>query len=550
MKPLYPHPVSWKDSPPDLDAVQSWQMECLDGAAEQGYRSVLVQASMGTGKTILAAKRALKIQKSGRRMVFLCSLKTLVEQAQEKFSAWGVDVQVEQGSNKARSIFGRPPHVIASKDSLHPNRINDFIRRTRLDTCEVEVVLDEAHLSVSDSWATPIRLLNPVFTIGLSGTPFRMDGKRLFGSAAPFESLSSRYDFLTACRHRNLVSPILVECGVSVDLRDIKITRQVGGRDYDPKALTLRINESLGTLCRAAKEHVQEFGVTRFLMFLPDVGTCRAAETFWSGFSKADGSPYKVRSIYGELPPAEVKRIKGDYHAGKLDGLMSCQMLDIGFDDPPTDGIILATPTQSPVKVLQQGGRGSRLYPGKSRYVVIGYRWQSQGEPPQSTLDLLLRGIPDERTRALAGDLLRSRRGMKFLEAVEQAEIYRRQEIAEERRRLRELPVSCVDAPVDHSVRVLDLVSCASDLDKLTQRQLRQCGLVRSEIARLSSREADSFLEKWFHLRDASLASYKQVQALLRMGISESSALGLTKRQAQAIIYKGLPSQPQRWSHA
>jgi superfamily II DNA or RNA helicase len=547
MKPLYGHPRSWNESPPDLDAVQAWGLDSLEGARSQGFSSLLVQASMGTGKTVLAAKHAKAIEKQGRRVVFLCHLRTLVEQAAEKFEAWGVDVQIEQGRHKARSHFGRPSHIIASKDSLHPNRIEDFIRRSGLSGVEVEVIYDECHLATTPSWSRPVQGLRPVFTIGLSGTPIASNGRKLYGPGAPFQALCCRYDFLTACRHRNLVPPVLVECGVTVDLRDIKITRQAGGRDYDLKELTLRINESLGTLIRAAKERIIEWEVKRFLQFLPDVGVCRAAERMWSGMRKPDGSPYRVRAIYHGLPDAD--EVKRSYHRGDLDGLLSCQMLDVGFDDPPTDGIILSTPTKSAVKILQQGGRGSRLFPGKDRYVIIGYRWETADEGPQSTLDLLLRGIPDERTRSLVCDLMRGPGRLNFLEAVERAEIERRREIAEDRRRYGDLPVACVDAPVDHTVRVMDLVQGVSVHDAHTMKQLKRCGLTNPEIIRMTPREADRFLDRWVNGRDSTLATYKQVQALLRMGISERDALPLTKRQAQGLIFKGLPPKPAAWSH-
>lgn len=541
LKPLYGHPRSWKDHYPDLNDVQKWEMESLQGCRDQGFKSVLLQASMGTGKTILAAKTAKYVESLGRRVVFLAHMDTLVEQADEKFRAWGVEVQVEHGKRKAKHYFGRPPHVIASKDSLYSDRLEDFIHRTRLDTCEVEVIIDECHLAVTNSFLAPMRGLRPVFTIGLSGTPMRLDGRPLVGSGAPFEVLACRYDFLTACRHRNLVPPIFAECEGSIDLRDIRLTRQIQGMDYDPQQLTARINEQLGYVCRVAKERIQTFGVTRCLAFFPDVATARAAERMFTGIG------FSARSVYGDMPQADRDHVKRSYHRGDLDILTSCQMLDLGFDDPPTDGIVLATPTKSAVKILQQGGRGSRLYPGKSRYVVIGFRWETADEGPQSTLDLLLRGIPDEDVRRRSERILRGRSGVNFLEAVEQAEIERGSELADERRRRADLPVACIDAPAEHRLRVYDPLSIASGpLDRQTRSQLRKCGLATVEINRMNGIEADRFLEEWFHTRSVSMSTFHQVEALKRMGWKESDAMALTKRQARGAIYSMVRPRSQR----
>lgn len=531
MKPLYGQPKTWSDSPPDLDAVQVWERETIDGARSQGFKSVLVQASMGTGKTVLAAKHALSLEQSGGRVVFLCHLTTLVEQAYEKFRAWGVEVQVEQGKNKAKHIMGRAPHVIASKDSLRPDRLLDFLRRTRLDQCSIDVIVDECHLSASKSFTDPIKGLNPSFTIGLSGTPMRLDGKPLVGTDAPFEVLCCRYDFLSAVRHRNLVPPLFAECRGSIDLRHIRITRQAHGRDYDPQQLRERINANLGHVCNAAKEQMGLWGVTRALAFFPDIGVCRAAETM---FDRDLG--LRCRAIYGDMPDRD--HVKRAYHRGDLDILCSCQMLDVGFDDPPTDGVILATPTKSPVKALQQGGRGSRLFEGKTRYVAIGYRWETDDEGPQSTLDLLLRGIPDRETRRRAGELLRRRPGVDFLEAVEGVELERKKEAEEERRRFRDLPVATVDRPADYQLVVRDFDhSSAANLDPGLRKRLLKCGKEPAEVAAMSPRQAEEFLDFWEDRHLGGMSGYRQVECLIGGGIRRGDALGLSWTEARNAIF-------------
>jgi hypothetical protein len=87
-------------------------------------------------------------------------------------------------------------------------------------------------------------------------------------------------------------------------------------------------------------------------------------------------------------------------------------------------------------------------------------------------------------------------------------------------------------------------------LDKLTVRQLKQCGLKNPDITRLTSKEADSILEEWFHCRDASLCSYAQAMALLRNGHSLDAVRSLTKQQARGLLFRSISPRPQGWSHA
>lgn len=486
---------------------------------------------MGLGKTVAAAKRAKILQSRNQRMVFLAPYRELIRQAERTFHDWGVDVQVEQGMRKAHHVFGRAPHVIASKDSLYPARMEDFLRRTRLDQMEVEVFLDECHLAVTTSFFRPVQGLAPVFTVGLTGTPFRLDGRPLVGDGAPFEVLCCRYDFLSACRHGNLVSPTLLECVGKVDLRGIKITRQPGGPDYDPVALASRISEQLGHVCKGASEQIRLRSIRRSLGFFTDVGVCRAAEAIFSGLG------FRCRSVYGDLPDRD--DVIRSYHDGDYDIMTSCQMIDIGFDDRPTDGIILASPTQSAVRVLQRAGRGSRLHPGKSTYYVIGYAWETDDDGPQSTLDLLLRGVPDPDVRARAARLLQEGGPRPFLEVIEQAEIEERKARADESRLRRDLPIAVTQTPAEYQVRLYDPLDLAGKvLDKTTIRQLKKCGLEPAEIGQYSAEQARSFLEVW-HDRTVigGMATYKQVEALCRAGVDRHHAMDMDWRTARSRIY-------------
>lgn len=533
MKPLYPHPGSWKETPPDLNGLQTWELESLEGARRQGFRSVLLQASVGTGKTVLAAKSAKAMERTGRRMVFLAHLKTLINQAERTFRDWGVDVQVEQGLRKARHFFGRPTHVIASKDSLNPARLEDFLRRTRLHLTDVEVWIDECHLATTSSFLEPTRRLEPVFTVGLTGTPMRLDGKSLVGEGSPFETLVCRYDFLTACRHGNLVSPTLLECEGSIDLRGIKITRQPAGVDYDPVALSARISEQLGHVCKAAAEQIRLRGIRRTLGFFTDIGVARAAESLFLGLG------FRCRSLYGTLPDSD--DVLSSYHDGQYDIMTSCQMIDVGFDDRPTDGILMAAPTKSAVRVLQRAGRGARLYPDKPTYYIIGYSWMTDDDGPQSTLDLLLKGVADPGVRQRAGNLLRQRQDRNFLEVVEQAEIEERKEKQEQARLRHELPVFLTERAADYGLHVYDPLNLTGDsLSKEVIKKLKKCGIAPKEIGSMTPEAAESFLKEWYERSVyLGMASCMQVRALCRGGWKKEAAWELTWSQARDIIFAG-----------
>jgi hypothetical protein len=273
------------------------------------------------------------------------------------------------------------------------------------------------------------------------------------------------------------------------------------------------------------------------------VGIARAVEDW---YTRGD-TGIVCRAVHGDLRDRDT--VIRAYHLGDLDLLVSCQMLDVGFDDPPTDGVILATPTKSPVKAMQQGGRGSRLYPGKTRYVCIGYSWDDGRDGPQSTLDLLLRGIPDVGVRAGVRERMLGPRRQNLLEAVEEAELERKKELEEERRRRASLRFVGTEEDVPYQVKTFEPLSVAAGptLDKALVRRLVACGKTREEVAAMSGAAASDFLAFWERRHLGGWSSEKQVETLTRrcrpdMAISRDDALALTWAEARDMIYMMMKS--------
>src|SRR3982751_5876023 len=133
-------------------------------------RRVLMVGPTGSGKTAIAA--AL-IQRSPRwhRVLWLAHRTELIEQALLNLKPLGLSC----GVCCAKYAKRHPDHV----DEAAPCQIGSvqtIHRRGRLKNAPDLVVIDEAHRSMEDSYMAIARLLPDSLVLGLTATPFRLDG--------------------------------------------------------------------------------------------------------------------------------------------------------------------------------------------------------------------------------------------------------------------------------------------------------------------------------------------------------------------------------------
>jgi superfamily II DNA or RNA helicase len=79
----------------------------------------------------------------------------------------------------------------------------------------------------------------------------------------------------------------------------------------------------------------------------------------------------RAKAIHSKLP-REVRdqRLKA-FRSGQLEVLTNVQTLTTGVDIPDIRTILLARPTKSDILHQQMIGRGARLAPGKSKFMIV-----------------------------------------------------------------------------------------------------------------------------------------------------------------------------------
>ena len=311
--------------------LRPYQSHCLNevrNAFIQKHRSVCIVAPTGAGKSVL------------------CS--SVVEQHLRQPQAIGVLIavpRIELVTQMAEHIRSVAPQydvgIIAPGQAPSPNsRVQISTIQTLLARPEVRpwaslLILDEAHHYAATDWSTILKDYPHAYTIGLTATPERQDGRPLG-------------DIFTALVVAASYSQ-LIQQGYLVDCRCFAPDEAVAnGLAQDPLQAyrTYADGQSGFAFCASVKQ------------------AQKLAEQF-----TAEGIPAKC--ITHKTPRAERAQYLRDFKAGELKILTNMNALTEGVDVPSASVCILARTVGHAGNFLQMAGRVLRPAPGKTHATLI-----------------------------------------------------------------------------------------------------------------------------------------------------------------------------------
>jgi superfamily II DNA or RNA helicase len=412
-------------APRTQDDLQAEMVEAVIQRRRSGHRSTVLQAPTGIGKTKMSRDYILRgVEEWGAKTLFLCHRRELVEQTEAEYRDAGIRYAVEMGDRKASDATfgyrGGVDVVIASIASLHEKRLQQWSPLTFTD-----VIVDECHLATNPSvWRAFDHFIGAKFRLGLSATPFRLDGKAIHSTAgAPFDSVAYRYT-ITQAITEGFLSPIVgVACQTGIDLKGVRVTRS---RDFNVGDLEVRINHNIGLLVNHFRREIEKRDIGRAILFAPDVGS---ADAFSKAFCQV-GLP--SRAVWGNSPrhkmsDSERASIIRSYRDGELRVLCGCDVLTTGFNDRPSH-VLMARPTKSLALYTQMLGRGTRKYPGVPIKYVIDCGWEGCDEVV-TTPDVFLEDEPTPKLKSWVSRLHRKSPESNPLDLIEKArELAKREE--------------------------------------------------------------------------------------------------------------------------
>jgi DNA repair protein RadD len=317
-----------------------YQVPAIDALREalRKYRRVLLQLPTGGGKTAIASFLAQEIAARGKLVYFNCHRAELVEQTSRTWQKYGIAHGfIAAGRPKALAHA-----VICSIDTLK-NRL--------LTTPEPAVAIwDECHHLGAAGWQAIMDAWPNARHIGLSATPWRLDGS----------GLGRQFEYMV----EGPTPAWLIERGFlsryeifAPNPPDMTGARKDKSRDWTKRDASQRMDmpKRTGDIVKHWRKYANGLRTIAFAVNVADSMTIVA---------RFNESGIPAAHLDADTPKEDRKQIIRDFADGRLLVVSNVALFGEGFDlsaiaqtDVTVDCLIDAAPTQSLSAVLQRWGR-------------------------------------------------------------------------------------------------------------------------------------------------------------------------------------------------
>jgi len=339
--------------PHELRPYQARAIDELRSNFIAGSRRQLLVAPTGAGKTTIAAAVIEGARKKGKRIWFLAHRRELIDQCSKRLDDHGIDHGVIQGSHPRRKLKS-PVQVVS---------VQTIVRGKRLETSEPPdlIIVDEAHRSLASSYLAVVHSFPEAAAIGLTATPWRLDGK----------PLGDRYEkmVLVATPQELIDTGFLLAPRVfAPSTPDLSGVRKTAG-DYrlDDLSERMRTATIVGDVVRHWRTHVASSSNPLTVLF----GVNKEHSLLMRDRFRDAG--VQAEHIDESTPGSERARILKDLASGQVKIVTNCQILTEGWDLPHLGCVQLLRPTKSLSLYLQMAGRGMRVSAGKVSWVLLDH---------------------------------------------------------------------------------------------------------------------------------------------------------------------------------
>lgn len=333
----------------ELRPYQLLAIQRLEDLMRRGVRRVVLVLPTGGGKTSIAVAFILARIAEGQRVLFLAHRRELINQAYQRLIDAGLpedQVGVIMAADP-RSRVGAPVQV-ASVDTLRHRG------KPRADV----VFIDECHRSTSNGYQLILETYRGALHVGLTATPFRLDGKglgRMYDElvvvATPKQLIAE--GFLVEPRVFTIPESMRADLShVGVSAGDYKLNELAAAMDRNSLVGNLvdhwlKLAEDRRTICFAVTVAHSKHIVERFT----EAGV--AAE-----------------HLDANTPTHDRDAILQRLRDGATRVVSNVNVLCEGTDIPAAKCAILARPTMSAGLYLQQVGRILRPWQGQSALIL------------------------------------------------------------------------------------------------------------------------------------------------------------------------------------
>lgn len=342
--------------------LRPYQQSAIDdcrAAYGRGERATLLVMPTGAGKTMTASTVVHGAASRKNPTWWLTHRRELADQASKTFYSLGIP----HGTIKGGHVSDPTQLVQVASIQTIANRVEQ-LPEPKL------IIFDEAHHIGAKSWDKLFHLYPNAKVLGLTATPWRLDGQGLgkwFGEMVEGPTTADLITEGSLCPFR-LFAPSQPDLsGVGTSAGDYQ--RGALAKAMDKPTI---VGDAIGhytRLCAGKRAVVFAAGV--------DASKNIVAQFRASGIA--------AEHVDGSMPTEERDRAVERFRSGETLILSNADLFGEGFDVPAIEAAILLRPTKSLSLYLQQVGRALRPMEGKSEAIILDHAGNS-----------LTHGLPDD----------------------------------------------------------------------------------------------------------------------------------------------------------
>lgn len=298
----------------------------------------------GGGKTVVFTSIASAAALKGTKVLILTDRTELHEQTIESIEPLGIRYCMIDANTKK----------VDKEATIFIAMVETFKRRFEANLTDINfglIIADEAHMG---NFSRIFELLPSVPTIGATATPV---GKHLYKY---YTNIVQEID-----------TPELVDTGFLVPCKAFQMVDdfsdlEQAGDDFSDKSNFGHFDKA-SLYDGVVKEYMtRAFGLKTVVFNVNIQHTINVYEAF-----KAAG--ISCEYVTSNTPKDERKRILKAFKDGHFKVLLNCGILTKGYNEPSIECIIVNRATKSLALWLQMVGRGSRLHPGKTHFLLLDF---------------------------------------------------------------------------------------------------------------------------------------------------------------------------------
>lgn len=336
--------------------LRDYQVQAVEKTIEafrRGFARVMLELGPGAGKSVIAAELANRAMTKSpeARVLVLCHVREILTQNRDALHRLNPDIRSSIYCNGLNQKDMSGPVVFASRDSIRAHQSLPYFDL---------IIVDECHMVSNGKTSSYQQIFSNCrarYIIGMSATPYRLVGGKVYGKKKPFEICSYRLGIRELVAMDRLSTYRFIQGSTSI--RVGKSNREITKAEY----------EALGAKASQDEEikNARDWILSSMMHCKCVIIYCCSREHARRISEAIPGCAY----IDGETKTKDRDTLIQRMKNGLQKFVANCNVLTTGTDIPICDGIVFLRPTMSASLYIQAIGRALRVFPGKEEATIL-----------------------------------------------------------------------------------------------------------------------------------------------------------------------------------